>query len=179
MSNNKGTCTYCGLEFQKGWCLSRHIRACVATHVASSLPADTTRNVGADDEISPNDGVGVDVALPGAEDPVTHGILPAPNLFPLPEHRHGEHYRLDAKHIEALKFLGPMCGGLPVADDKLKAMLKYARSLDSTRACLLPKTPATARRRLAKVSVVFEGAMTVQEYEMQLLRRSLCTFNVL
>ncbi len=72
-----------------------------------------------------------------------------------------------------------MCGGLPVADEKLKAMLKYVRSLDSTRACLLPKTPATAWRRLAKVSVVFDRDMKGREYETQLLRTSLCTFNVL
>jgi hypothetical protein len=121
--------------------LSKNIRACVATHVKSSLTADTAQNVGADDEISENDGVGVDVALSRADD-----------LIPLPPHRHREHYRLNAKHIEVLKFLGPMCSGLPVADDKLKAMLKYAKSLDSTRAGFLPKTPATAWRRLAKVS---------------------------
>ena len=47
---------------------------------------------------------------------------------------------------------GSMCAGLPVGDEKLKAMLKYAKSLDSQRVRLLPKTPTTAWRRLAKVS---------------------------
>jgi elongation factor P--beta-lysine ligase len=74
------------------------------------------------------------------------------NVTQEPQRHHRERYRLNEKHLETLKFLGPMCAGLPVGDEKLKAMLKYAKSLDSARVRFLPKTPATAWRRLAKVS---------------------------
>jgi hypothetical protein len=82
-------------------------------------------------------------------DDVAEDFVPHVNQQPQAHHR--EQYHLNAQHLETLKFLGPMCAGLPVPDEKLKAMLKYAKSLDSARVCSLPKTPATAWRRLAKV----------------------------
>jgi hypothetical protein len=86
-----------------------------------------------------------------ADDVAEDAIAAAPNIYEQPQAQHRERYRLNAKHVETLKFLGPMCAGQPVGDEKLKAMLKYAKSLDSVRVHSLPKTPATAWRRLAKV----------------------------
>lgn len=141
MAANEGRCTYCGSQFPRGWCLSKHMRACAANTFASTLRVEEATDVGQHDLMSEADGDDV------AEDAIA-GVR---NVFQQPQAQHREHYRLNAKHLETLKFLGPMCAGLPVGDEKLKAMLKYAKSLDSTRVRSLPKTPATAWRRLAKV----------------------------
>ena len=142
MAANQGTCTYCGAQLPRGWCLSKHIRACAGKNVTSSLPADEATDVLQHDVMPDDDGYG------GAQDDIA-GFA---NVTQEPLAHHRERYRLNEKHLETLKFLGPMCAGLPVADAKLKAMLKYAKSLDSARVRFLPKTPATAWRRLAKVS---------------------------
>ena len=142
MATSQATCTYCGAQFPRGWCLSKHIRACAAKNVMSSLATDEATDVLQHDLMSEDDGYG------GAEDDIA-GFA---NVTQEPQAHHRERYRLNEKHLETLKFLGPMCAGLPVADAKLKAMLKYAKSLDSQRVRLLPKTPTTAWRRLAKVS---------------------------
>ena len=142
MATSQATCTYCGAQFPRGWCLSKHIRACAAKNVMSSLAGDEATDVLQHDVMPDDDGYG------GAQDDIA-GFA---NVTQEPQRHHRERYRLNEKHLETLKFLGPMCAGLPVGDEKLKAMLKYAKSLDSARVRFLPKTPATAWRRLAKVS---------------------------
>jgi hypothetical protein len=112
---------------------------------------DTATHVVVDDEMSENDGIGIAGALHVEDAPLTGGIAPAGTLLPQPRPLHRDLYRLNAKHLETLKFLAPMCAGLPVADEKMTAMLKYAKTLDSTRATFLPKTAPTAWRRLCKV----------------------------
>ena len=140
MAANEGKCTYCGSQFPRGWCLSKHMRACAANNFVSTQRGEETTetSIVQHDPMSEADGDDV------AEDFVPHVIQQ-------PQAHHREQYHLNAQHLETLKFLGPMCAGLPVPDEKLKAMLKYAKSLDSARVCSLPKTPATAWRRLAKV----------------------------
>jgi hypothetical protein len=112
---------------------------------------DTATHVVEEDEMSENDSIGLAGALHVEEEPLTGGIADAGTILPQPRPLHRDLYRLNAQHLETLKFLAPMCGGLPVADEKMTAMLKYAKTLDSTRATFLPKTAATAWRRLCKV----------------------------
>jgi hypothetical protein len=142
MAANQGTCTYCGAQFPRGWCLSKHIRACAAQNAMFSLAGDAATDVPQHDVMSEDNG------YDGAE----NAIAGFANVTQEPQAHHKERYRLNDKHLETLKFLGPMCGGLPVGAEKLKAMLQYAKSLDSARVRFLPKTPGTAWRRLAKVS---------------------------
>jgi hypothetical protein len=141
MAANEGRCTYCGSQFPRGWCLSKHMRACAANTFVSTLRVEGTTDARQHDPMSEAD----------VDDVAEDAIAAAPNIFQQPQAQHRERYRLNAKHLETLKFLGPMCAGQPVGDEKLKAMLKYAKSLDSLRVHSLPKTPATAWRRLAKV----------------------------
>jgi hypothetical protein len=108
----------------------------------SSLAGDAATDVLQHDVMSEDNG------YDGAE----NAIVGFANVAQEPQAHHRERYRLNDKHLETLIFLGPMCGGLPVGTEKLKAMLQYAKSLDSARVRFLPKTPGTAWRRLAKVS---------------------------
>jgi hypothetical protein len=117
------------------------MKACAATQLQSFPPVEEARDDLQDDDLYEDD----------RDDVAADALFPVVNVNEQPPGRHCQHYRLNAKHIETLKFLGPMCGGLPVGDEKLKAMLKYAKSLESERGRFLPKTPATAWRRLAKV----------------------------
>jgi hypothetical protein len=117
------------------------MRACAVNNFESVLRREEDTEVVQHDPMSVDDG----------DDVAEHAIAGVPNVLQQPQAHHREHYRLNAKHLETLKFLGPMCAGLPVANDKLKSMLKYAKSLDTARVRFLPKTPATAWQRLAKV----------------------------
>ena len=141
MAANGPTCAYCGSQFARGWCFSKHIRACAANNVVSVQRVAEATEVFEQDPTSVDDG----------DDVAEHIIAGVPNVTQQPKAHHREHYRLNAKHLETLQFLGPMCAGLPVADEKMKSMLKYPKSLDTPRVRFLPKTPATAWQRLAKV----------------------------
>jgi hypothetical protein len=151
MAANEGTCTYCGSQFRRGWVLSKHIKACAATNLQSSLTVEEATDVVQNEQMSEDDGDGVAVAHQGEEAPITDAIVAVSNLFEQYQPHHREHFRLNAKDLETLNILGPMCAGLPMADEKVKAMLKYAKSLDTARVRFLPKTPATAWQSLAKV----------------------------
>jgi len=151
MSNNAGTCTYCGSQFRRGWCLSKHIRACAAINSQTALMEDTANHVVEDEDMSENGSIGVAGGLDVEDEPVTDGIAAAVTQLPQPRPLHRDLYRLNAKHLETMKFLAPMCVGHPVSDGKMTAMLKYAKTLESARATLLPKTTQTAWRRLCKV----------------------------
>jgi hypothetical protein len=151
MAANEGTCPYCGSQFRRGWVLAKHIKACAATILQSAQTVEEARDVVENEQLSEDDGNGVAVAHHGEEVLITDAFAAIANLCEQTQPHHPEQYCLNAKHLETLKFLGPMCAGLPVAEFKLKAMLKYAKSLDTARVRYLPKTPATAWRRLAKV----------------------------
>ena len=141
MAANERTCAYCGSQFARGWCFTKHMRACAANNFVSVQRVAEATEVFEQDPMSVDDG----------DDVAEHRIAGVPNVTQQPQAHHREHYRLNAKHLETLQFLGPMCAGLPVADEKMKSILTYAKSLDSPRVRFLPKTPATAWRRLAKV----------------------------
>jgi hypothetical protein len=94
------------------------MRACAANNFVSVLRGEEATEVVQHDPMSVDDG----------DDVAEHATAGVPNVIRQPQAHHREHYRLNAQHLETLKFLGPMCAGLPVGDEKLKSMLKYAKS---------------------------------------------------
>ena len=153
------------------------MRACAANKFVSVPLGEEATEVVQHDPMSVDDG----------DDVAEHTIAGVPNVTQQPQAHHREHYRLNAKHLETLRFLGPMCAGIPVADEKMKSILKYAKSLDSARVGFLPKTPATAWRRLAKVryttlnsqctSVTFLYERTVNVHYKSFTMYFHCLFN--
>ncbi len=144
------TCRYCGSTFRKGWQLSRHMKACFETSVSLEETSDEGTDAGEDELLSEHSdgssGTGQDVGGVRAEDAVV-GLGHREERQPA----HRVQHCLSPKIIETIRDLGSMCRGLPVADEKVKEILKYTRSLNGPTTHYLPKTPQTAWRRLAKV----------------------------
>ena len=168
MAANERTCTYCGSQFARGWCFTKHMRACAANNFVSVQRVAEATEVFEQDPMSVDDG----------DDVAEHRIAGVQNVTQQPQAHHREHYRLNAKHLETLQFLGPMCAGLPVADEKMKSILKYARSLDSPRVRFLPKTPATAWRRLAKVRCTTLDSQCTRVPFLYIRTKSGCTLQI-
>ena len=75
------------------------MRACAANNFVSVQRGGETTEVFEQDPMSVDDG----------DDVAEHRIAGVPNVTQQPIAHHREHYRLNAKHLETLQFLGPMC----------------------------------------------------------------------
>ena len=74
------------------------MRACAANKFVSVPLGVEATEVVQHDPMSVDDG----------DDVAEHTIAGVPNVTQQPQAHHREHYRLNAKHLETLLFLGPM-----------------------------------------------------------------------